>query len=182
MLCLLQVNGEALDSPPTSAASLKVKDGAHPCAQKEGLFWVWSKCGFNITFSHTPSVCHLCHVQHGAQNLSSVQCLTPICPVCPTQMQPMAAAQPLTPDFPPLGTLTFHHQCHQIPASNITPLNLPVGWRAALPPAGPRTSRLSANLPHPSTLTHSSPFHQVLLLLWHLEVTSYILIQSWRNQ
>ena len=119
MLSLLQVTGEVLDSPPTSVASLAVKDGGFVL----GLVKMW----INIVFSHTASVCHLCHMQHDTQNLSSVQCLPSICPICPTQTQHMAAAQPLTPHFSPFCALMFCHQCHQTPAFSTIPLHLPVG-------------------------------------------------------
>jgi len=87
MLSLLQVTGEALDSPPISVASLEVKDERFVL----GLVKMW------ITSSHTASVCHLCHMQLDAQTLSSVQRLPPVCPICPTQS--MAKALPLAPHF-----------------------------------------------------------------------------------
>lgn len=51
--------------------------------------------------------------------------------------------------------LMFCHQCHQIPAFSTLSLHLHTGWKATLPPAGPRTPGLSANL---STPAYPPPF------------------------
>lgn len=93
-----------------------------------------------------------------------------------------STVQHLSPHFSLVCSLMFCHQCHQIPAFGTIPLHLPVGWKATLLPAGPGTPSLSANLSTPAYPPSLQPIPQVLLLLWHLGVMSYILKQFWRNQ
>lgn len=121
------------------------------------LSWRWRVCcgsGHRI-FSHSFSVPSLsCATWCSKSELCSM--LPSICPICPTRTQHMATAQPLTPHFSPFCSLTFCHQCHQIPAFSTVPLHLPTVWKETLPLG------LPANL---STPTYPPSFQPLPLSL-----------------